>query len=72
MIVQPAVVLDCRVLIQGEQHTPQVKIQRDQGSETTWENVKDMQDHYPLFNLEEKIELIEGSIVMRPDAIIKQ
>jgi hypothetical protein len=42
MIVQPAVVLDCRVLIQGEQHTPQVKIQRDQGSETTWENVKDM------------------------------
>jgi hypothetical protein len=48
-----------------------VKIQWELGSETTWEDVKDIQDNYPLFNLEVKVELIGCGIVMRPDTTCK-
>ncbi|MCI11049.1 hypothetical protein A2U01_0032148, partial [Trifolium medium] len=69
-LIQPTAVLDGRIVIQGDQHIPQVLIQWEKGDipEATWENVKDVQLNYPLFNLEDKIDFIGGGIVVKPTA----
>jgi hypothetical protein len=64
---QPTKILDTRVIMQGSSQIPQVLIQwgNDADADVKWEDFSDIKDNYPSFNLEDKVELIGGGIVMK-------
>lgn len=71
-IIQPTAVLDGRIIILGAHQIPQVLSQmEDDIPETTWENYKDMQLKYPLFNLEDKIDFIWEGIIVKLTAGVR-
>lgn len=52
----------------GDTEETQVLIQWDSGAESTWEPVDAIRNHYPSFDLEDKVDLNGGSIVMNDSA----
>jgi len=56
-ILQPGEVLSSRVLLRGHLRIPQVLIhwQNTSQEDATWENVNDMEEAFPSFNLEDKV-----------------
>jgi hypothetical protein len=66
-MMKPTAVLDTRMLIQGNQTIPQVLIQwgEHEPAEAKWEDFKEVCNHYPDFNLEDKVEFKGGGIVMK-------
>jgi hypothetical protein len=63
----PNKVLDSRMIIKGRMSMPHVLIQWGEGhtAEIKWEDYNEIKDNYPLFNLEDKVELKGGGIVMK-------
>ncbi|MCH96424.1 hypothetical protein A2U01_0017410, partial [Trifolium medium] len=66
-ILQPMTVLKNRDIMRNDQIIPQVLIKWEGLSNTdaTWEDVKDMAENYPTFNLEDKVDVEGEGIVMR-------
>ncbi|PNX64913.1 hypothetical protein L195_g054267 [Trifolium pratense] len=67
-IINPIKVLQARTVIKGNQTVHQVLIQWDQHavSEATWEAIDDLQQKFPSFNLEDKVNFNGEGIVMKP------
>jgi hypothetical protein len=63
----PSRAVDCRMVIRGKLHIPQVLIQwgDEPSAEIKWEDFQEIKDGYPAFNLEDKVELKGGCIVMK-------
>nr|KYP54676.1 Retrovirus-related Pol polyprotein from transposon 17.6 [Cajanus cajan] len=63
--VQPFLVLDSRIIMRNSKSIPQVLIQWDSlgSSAATWEDVKEIRESFPQFNLEDKVAFDGGSIV---------
>lgn len=66
-IIWPMEILQARTIIKGSQKVHQVLMQWDQQhiSEATWEDAASLQQKFPLFNLEDKVDFEVEGIVMR-------
>nr|KYP41515.1 hypothetical protein KK1_037100 [Cajanus cajan] len=63
--VQPFSILDFRIIMRHSKSIPQVLIQWDSlgPSSATWEDVKEIRESFPHFNLEDKVAFDGGSIL---------
>nr|KYP46437.1 Transposon Ty3-I Gag-Pol polyprotein [Cajanus cajan] len=70
-IIQPAKILKERVIVQGQQQVPQklVQWQGFENEQATWEDTTALQQAFPDFNLEDKVNLKGGGIVTRQNMI---
>jgi hypothetical protein len=68
-IIYPKEVLQARMVTRGSQKVQQVLIQCDQAdtTEATWEDMADLQQKFPSFNLEDKVVVKGDGIVMKPN-----
>ncbi|GAU19157.1 hypothetical protein TSUD_79800 [Trifolium subterraneum] len=66
-IIQPIAVLQARTIQRGMQKVHQVQIQWDQTAEASWEDLDDLKNKFPTLNLEDKVVVEGGSIVMKPN-----
>ncbi|WVY90649.1 hypothetical protein V8G54_036163 [Vigna mungo] len=64
-IVQPWKILKCRVITRNQQKVSQVLVQWNisDPKKATWEDVEEVKDVNPLFNLEDKVVFYEKSNV---------
>nr|KYP60996.1 hypothetical protein KK1_023419 [Cajanus cajan] len=64
-VMQPARILNSRVILRGHQHMPQHLVLWEGLDETqaTWEYHSALQQPYPAFNLEDKVDFNGGRIV---------
>jgi hypothetical protein len=69
-IIHPIEILDARTIIRGTQKINQVLVQWDQlpAAEATWEDTDALQNNFPTFNLEDKVNFNGEGIVMKPNA----
>jgi hypothetical protein len=67
-IITPIKVLQARTVIKGNQTIHQVLIQWDQHdvADASWEEITDLQQKFPSFNLEDKVAFNGDGIVMKP------
>jgi len=65
-VIQLLKVLQYRVILRADKHIPQVLVQWEvlDISEATWEYVSTLQQEYPHFNLEDKVDFHGGRNVM--------
>jgi hypothetical protein len=68
-IIYPAEILQARTIFKGNQKKHQVLVQWDQhtAAEATWEDVNDLQNKFPSYNLEDKVAFNGDGIVMKPN-----
>jgi hypothetical protein len=66
-IIWPMAILQARTITKGSQKVHQVLVQWDQQpiSEATSEDIASLQQKFPLFNLEDKVDFIGEGIVMK-------
>lgn len=70
-IIQPAKILQERVIVQGQQQVPQklVQWQGFENEQAIWEDTTTLQQAFLDFNLEDKVNLKGGGIVTRQNRI---
>jgi hypothetical protein len=68
-IIHPIEVLEARTIVKGNQKVHQVLVQWDQHPifEATWEDMDDLRQKFPNYNLEDKVVFNGDGIVMKPN-----
>jgi hypothetical protein len=68
-IIHPIEDLEARTIVKGNQKVHQVLVQWDQHPifEATWEDMDDLRQKFPNYNLEDKVVFNGDGIVMKPD-----